>query len=146
MRLRPVVLALASLPALAACDSYYDDYGYGYGYGGVSVGYGSGYSNAWYDPYWSYYSSYPYWGWYNGFYYPGTGIYIYDQWQRPFRWNDGHRRFWMDRRSHWDRRGHWNGRTDWRDNWGDFRRDRRWDRDDRRRCDDGDCRRWRRGG
>ena len=143
MRLR-ALLALAAIPALAACDSYYDDYGYGWGYASVGYGgsccYGGGYGG-YYDPYWDYYASNPYWGWYNGFYYPGTGFFIYDDRRRPFRWNDHHRRFWMDRRSHWDRRGHWNGRPDWRDNWHDFRRDRRGDH----RRDDG-RRRWRHRG
>jgi len=120
MRLRSALLALATLPALAACDTYYGDRGYGYGYGGVSLGFGRGYYDPWYDPYWDHYASNPYWGWYNGFYYPGSGIFIYDRWRRPFRWSDRHRRFWMDRRSHWERRGDWNGRREWRDNWRDF--------------------------
>ena len=34
MRLRFALLVLATIPALAACDSYYDDYGYGHGFGG----------------------------------------------------------------------------------------------------------------
>src|SRR5687768_164212 len=149
MRLRPLALAFASAVSLSACSSYYDDYGYGYGhgYGGVSVGYGIGYGNGYgySDPYWAYYGSNPYWGWYNNFYYPGTGIYIYDQWRRPFRLGDVHRRFWRQRRSRAHRGGAWNARTAWRDTWSAFRRDRRWDRDVRRRHDD-DRRRGRRGG
>ena len=126
------VLLLAAAGGLSACSTWDD--GYGYGYGGLSVGYGNaGYYDPWYDPYWSYYQSNPYWGWYDGYYYPGTGIYVYDRWRRPFRWSDRHRRYWFDRRSHWDRRGHWQGRRDWRDNWRDFRRDRHDDRRDFRR-------------
>jgi hypothetical protein len=150
-RLSSTALALAAGLSLAGC-SVYDD---GYGYGGISVGYGHGgygYYDQYYDPYWDYYAATPYWGWYDGYYYPGTGIYIYDQWRRPFRWSDRHRRYWSDRRSYWDRRGHWEGRRDWRDNWRDFRRDDRRDwRDNRRnwrdeRRDWGEQRRnWHRG-
>nr|MDP8994344.1 peptidase [Pseudomonadota bacterium] len=90
MAARPVrsLLVLASSLALGACAYGYDDYGYG----GVSAAYGSG----WCDPYWDdcygYYD--PWYGWYDGYYYPGWGIYIYDQWRRPHRWTDRHRRFW----------------------------------------------------
>jgi hypothetical protein len=129
-RLRSAALAIAASVGLSAC--VYDD---GYGYGGLSVGYG----NAGYcDPYWddcyrgyghgygrSYYSQ-PYWGWYNGFYYPGTGIYVYDSFRRPHRWNDRQSRYWIDRQRsfrHVDR----GDRREFRENWRDFRQDRRVD-------------------
>lgn len=123
MALRTAALALASAALLGGCSSYYDDYGYGYG--SVSVGIGGYYD----DPYWGYFQPNPYWGWYNDYYYPGTGIYVYDRYRRPHRWNDYQRRYWTDRRSYWERRPDWD-RRQWRDNWYDFRRDRR---DDRRR-------------
>ena len=133
MRLRSAALAIASAFTLAGCSTYYDDWGYG----GVSVGYGSGYHDPWCDPWygcdddWGYYSRRPYWGWFDGFYYPGTGIYIYDRWRRPFVWSDRHRRFWSDRHSFWRGRGDWReDRREFRDNWRDFRRDRRMDRRD----------------
>jgi hypothetical protein len=138
VRLRTAVLLVAAGLGLSACG--YDRYGYGYG--GLSVGYGSaGYC----DPYWDdcYYGrggGYdPWYGWYGDYYYPGFGIYVYDRYRRPHRWNDDHRRYWEGRRSRyggrdwndrrwerwdgWDRsgRGDWrtggrgDGRSDWRD-------------------------------
>ena len=83
-----IVVTLAGA-GLSACT--HDDYGYGYG--GVSVGYGSaGYYDP-YDDYHGYYSANPYWGWYGDYYYPGSGLYIYDRYRRPHRWNDNHRRY-----------------------------------------------------
>ena len=131
MRLRSALLILASAASLTACSSYYDDYGYG----GVSVGFGTGYYNGglyghgyygggyydpWFDPYWSFYSSYPYWGWYNGFYYPGTGVFVYDHWRRRHHWDDDHRSHWTERRRHWEGRGGRTSRGEWRENWRDF--------------------------
>lgn len=90
----------------------------GYGYSGVAVGYGTGgyygdgYGYA--DPYYGGYGygAYPsYFGWYGDYYYPGTGIYVYDQWRRPYRWNDSQRRYWEGRRNNW--RGDRNFRNDW---------------------------------
>jgi len=100
--LKPVLIA-AALGGAAAAGGCADDRGYGYT--GVSLGYGS----SWGDPYW---------GWYDSYYYPGTGIYIYDNNRRRHRWDDRHRRHWEQRRSSWrgDRR--------WRNNWRDFRRRR----------------------
>ncbi|MCU6455793.1 hypothetical protein LPN01_17065 [Sphingomonas sp. A2-49] len=92
----------------------------GYGYSGVAVGYGGGgYYGDGYgygDPYgggYGYgYGGYPsYFGWYGDYYYPGTGIYVYDQYRRPYRWNDGQRRYWEGRRNGW--RGDRNFRNDW---------------------------------
>jgi len=116
----------------------------GYGYSGVAVGYGTGgyygdgYGYA--DPYYGGYGygGYPsYFGWYGDYYYPGTGIYVYDQYRRPYRWNDSQRRYWEGRRNTW--RGDRNFRNDWngfnrppdgrgtpgQQNWGNRRQDGR---------------------
>jgi hypothetical protein len=121
-RLRAAAIAL-SAAAVAGCTTYDD-----YGYGGVSVGYGrGGYYDPYYDDYWGYYASSPYWGWYGDYYYPGTGIYVYDRYRRPYRWNDDIRIYWTQRRDYWDGRDR---RGDYRENWRDF--------------DDGDIRHYRR--
>ncbi|MCC2979260.1 hypothetical protein [Sphingomonas sp. IC4-52] len=101
----------------------------GYGYGGASLGYGSAYYA---DPYYAdagwggygpgYGSTF---GWYNDFYYPGTGVYVYDRFRRPHRWNDAQRRYWQGRPG-WNQPGA-------RANWNDFRRDYRAERRDLRR-------------
>ena len=146
--LRTAALTVAAAIGLSACATPY-------GYGGVSVGsgygYGSGYGSGYYDPYYSYGSGYgygyndsrysrsSYYGWNDGFYYPGTGYYVYDRNRRPHRWTDAQRRYWSDRvRTFYlaDR----GDRPELRENWRDFRRDRRSDdrafrterRDDRR--------------
>ena len=42
----------------------------------------------------SYDYGYPgYYGWYGGFYYPGNGIYVYDRYRRPYRWNGNQQRY-----------------------------------------------------
>nr|WP_277979422.1 hypothetical protein [Sphingomonas phyllosphaerae] len=91
----------------------------GYGYSGVGFGVGSG--GYYDDPYGGYgYGGYgyapSYYGWNDGFYYPGTGVYVYDRYRRPFRWNGNQQRYWQQRR------GGYGGR-DVRDNWQGFRRD-----------------------
>ena len=91
----------------------------GYGYSGVGLGVGSG--GYYDDPYSGYgYGGYgyapSYYGWNDAFYYPGTGVYVYDRYRRPYRWNDNQQRYWQQRR------GGYAGR-DVRDNWRDFRRD-----------------------
>ncbi|WP_298668278.1 hypothetical protein [uncultured Sphingomonas sp.] len=100
-RKRILLLALigAAGIAVSACA---DDYGYG----GMSVGYGvPGY----YDGY-GYGDGY--WGWYGDYYYPGTGVYVYDRYRRPYRWNDDQRRYWQGRGdSYWHGRPGWNGQT-----------------------------------
>lgn len=99
----------------------------GYGYSGVGLGYGSGYYA---DPYYGdpYYAGVGgvggSFGWYDNFYYPGTGVYVYDRYRRPHRWNDGQRRYWQSRPG-------WNG-SGARANWNDFRRDYRAERRDLR--------------
>lgn len=100
----------------------------GYGYSGVQVGYGTG---GYYDDGYGYgapygggygYGGYPsYFGWAGDYYYPGTGIYVYDQYRRPYRWNDSQRRYWEGRRNAW--RGDRNFRNDWN---GFNRNDGRW--------------------
>lgn len=97
--LRTAALAMAAAVGLSACTT-------GYGYNGVSVGVGNGY----YDPYYSGYgygAGYPgygygygyapYYGWYDGYYYPGTGYYVYDRYQRPYPW-DNYKDYWEGRR------------------------------------------------
>ena len=155
--LRVVALAAASV-GLSACSTYsglgigigtggyydpyysgygYDRYGYDrYGYGSYPYGYDR-YGYGGYNPYGSYY------GWYGDFYYPGTGIYVYDRYRRPHRWSDQQRRYWTDRQRTFSSATRRNVR-DLRDNWQDFRRDRR--QDDRafrveRREDRGELRR-----
>ncbi|WP_181814806.1 peptidase [Sphingomonas aracearum] len=96
------LLFAAALGAAALGLSGCDDYAYGGG--SVAVGYGApGYGYGYVDPY---YDGYGYgygalggsYGWYNDFYYPGSGVYVYDRNRRPFRWNDGQRRYWEGRR------------------------------------------------
>ena len=148
-RLRAAGLAVAATIGLSACTTgygyngvgvgvgignggYYDPYYSGYGYGSPSYGYG--YSNYGYG-----YGSSPYFGWYDGFYYPGTGYYVYDRDRRPHRWTARQQRYWTDRLRTF--RGANRGNIGaLRDNWRDFRQDRRQDdrafrnerRDDRR--------------
>lgn len=140
--LRLPALLLASTLGLSACA--YDD-GYGYGYGGAHAGY-DGYCDPYWDDCYGGHGGYGYgdnwYGWYDDYYYPGWGIYIYDQWRRPYRWSDDHRRYWETRRHRFGDRN-WNDRR-WErwDGWdrGDrreWRRDRRWHERD------GDRRRWR---
>ncbi|HEV2596638.1 MAG TPA: hypothetical protein VGU01_15715 [Sphingomicrobium sp.] len=123
MRMR-LVLALAGVTlGLSACaDDLYGPYGYGgigYGYGsygypwGGAYGYPYGYGSG------GYYGSYDPFGWYDDFYYPGIGVYVYDSYRRPYRWNGDQQRYWMSRRSSWQGR---TGTTWTRENWGGFRR------------------------
>lgn len=81
-------------------DPYYADGGYG-GYGGYGDGYGDGYG------YGGYGGAF---GWSNNFYYPGAGVYVYDQNRRRYRWNDAQRRYWQGRPG-WRQNGraNWNG-------------------------------------
>lgn len=77
-------------------DDYYGGYGYGdygYGYGGYGYGYPAGY------------------GWFGNYYYPGSGIYVYDRYRRPYRWNDQQRRYWQGRPGYGQggRGPNWNG-------------------------------------
>ena len=109
----------------------------GYGYSGVAVGYNSGgyYGDPYYGDGYGYADPYygggyglggaSYYGWYNNFYYPGTGIYVYDQNRRRYRWNDNQRHYWEGRRGNYANR-------DVRDNWQGFRRDVRNERRDYR--------------
>lgn len=113
----------------------------GYGYGGASLGYGSAYYA---DPYFAGGGWDGGWGgglapgfggpfgWHNNFYYPGTGVFVYDRYRRPFRWNDAQRRYWQARPG-WNTpgaRANWNGfrrdyRAERRDLRGDLRQNRR---------------------
>ena len=126
------IAALASIGlGLSACN--YD--------GGAGIGYaGNGYANC--DPYGhfdSYYScDYGYGfsnigyggGWHSGFYYPGYGLYLFDNYGRRHAMRSGHRRYWAERRYHWNRDRH---RGDYRDG----RRHRRGDGHVNRRDTDG---------
>ena len=120
-RLLALIVPLSAAFGLSACS----DYGYGYGGRGYSrVSVGIGYGNRYYDPYYDYYGSNPYWGWYNGYYYPGTGIYVYDRYRRPFSWAP-YSGYWTQRRNYWQGRPDWRSRGwDFRDNWRDFDRRR----------------------
>jgi hypothetical protein len=61
-------------------DSYYNcDYGYGFS----NVGYGG--------------------GWYDNFYYPGYGLFLFDNYGRRFNMRDDYRRYWAGRRNEWQR-------------------------------------------
>lgn len=104
----------------------------GYGYSGVSVGYGNGgyygdpyYGNGYYGGGYGYAGAPSYYGWYGDYYYPGTGVYVYDRYRRPFRWNGAQQRYWQSRRNGW-------GNRDVRDNWANFGRDVRNERRDYR--------------
>lgn len=102
----------------------------GYGYSGVNVGYASGYGDGYYgDGYGGYGNGYGgngyggngyygagyggvgagYFGWYGDYYYPGNGVYVYDRYRRPYRWNDGQRRYWEGRRGNYRGDRNWNG-------------------------------------
>jgi hypothetical protein len=105
----------------------------------VSVGYGSAYGGGYYDPYYddryygrSRYGSYggygysPYYGWNNGFIIRHRLLRL-RQYRRPYRWNDNQRRYWEDRRRTF--RGYDNraDRRELRENWQEFRQERRMD-------------------
>lgn len=132
--LRLAALALVSGLGLSGCasDMYGDPYGYGgvgygynygypgYGYGnspyyGSGYGYGYGYGYGAYDPF----------GWYGNSYYPGVGIYVYDQYRNRHVWNNDQQRYWADRRSRWQSRG---GTSSNRENWSGWNRQRGQDR------------------
>ena len=113
MILRPAIIVLAAF-GLAGCSTYDS----GYGHSRISLGYGS---------------SSPYYGWYDGYYYPGTGYYVYDRSGSRHRWNDRYRRYWEARRPS---RGY-------RDNWSEYRQERREDAREWRRERREDRREWR---
>jgi hypothetical protein len=130
MRMRTLGLIAAAAVGLAGCTD-------GYGYSGLDVGYGAfgyadGFGGGYYDDY-AHTTAFtsPYWGWQGDYYYPGNGDYVYDRYQRPFRWNDSQRNYWQGRQNGW--RG---DRREIRENWQDFRQERRRDerafRQDRR--------------
>jgi hypothetical protein len=85
-----------------------------YGYGGVSMGYG-GYADGYgyggpYDGYGYGYGYAPgYFGWSGDYYYPGSGIYVYDRYRRPHRWNDSQRAYWQGRRGNAPGGENWHG-------------------------------------
>jgi hypothetical protein len=69
-------------------DTYYDcDYGYGF----YNIGYGG--------------------GWHQNYWYPGYGMYMFDNYGRRFSLGNDYRRYWAERRHRWyrDNRGHGGG-------------------------------------
>ncbi len=68
-------------------DTYYScDYGYGF--------YNIGYTGGWYNSYW----------------YPGYGIYLFDNYGRRFDMDDRYRHYWAQQRNQWQRsRGGYEG-------------------------------------
>jgi hypothetical protein len=67
-------------------DTYYDcDNGYGF----YNIGYGG--------------------GWYDSFWYPGYGMYLFDNYGRRFNMSDNYRRYWGERRHQWYRDNHGRG-------------------------------------
>jgi hypothetical protein len=141
IRARAMLATLAAATSLAGCTMLG-------GYGGVSIGSGQGhYDDDYYgDPYYGdpYYGS-SYYGWYDDFYYPGLGAHVYDRGGQRHGWNDKHRRHWEARRAGV------RDRRDLRENWSDYRRDRRADnrdgwREDRRDGQEGRRDGWRERG
>lgn len=117
-----LILAGLAAAALAGCSD-----GAGYNQVGFASGFGGGYG---------YPAGY---GWYGDYYYPGTGVYVYDRFRRPFRWNADQQRYWQGRGQYagpGGRREYREDRREVRQNWRDFRQDRRGDdrafRQDRR--------------
>ena len=96
-------MALAGLTLVGCADEYgYGRVGYAYDYGGPGY----------YDAYYGGGGYGPYYGWYGGFYYPGAGIYVYDQYRRPYRWNGVQQRYWQGRLNGYRGGAEW--RVDWR--------------------------------
>lgn len=112
--MRHATMATALLAAGLGLTGCASEYGYG---GGVAAGYGypDGYGYGGYDAgYADYYDGAygaPYWGWYGDYYYPGSGIFVFDRYRRPVRWNGAQQRYWQGRLSGW--RGH-RGGPEWR--------------------------------
>jgi hypothetical protein len=122
MRIPYISLLAAGALALGGCA--YDEFGMGLGYGGYYGDYG--YSGPWYGDYGyagPWYGDYgygaPYFGWYDDFYYPGSGIYVYDSYRRPHRWDDRQQTYWMSRQQSWTSR---TGTSTTRQNWSGFSR------------------------
>ncbi len=132
-RLAIAAVAAAGALALSGCaDDMYGPYGYGSPYGYSAYGYGNPYGYG-YSPYANYGYGYPYggyygydafdpFGWYGDFYYPGAGIYVYDQYRNRRVWNGDQQRYWMNRRSTWQSHGGTAGTTGTRENWSGFSR------------------------
>ena len=118
MRIPYISLVAAGALALGGCA--YDSYGMGFGYGAGYGGYYGDYGGSYYSDY-AYGYGAPYFGWYDDFYYPGTGIYVYDSYRRPHRWNDRQRGYWTGRQREVMRSGH---NATVRENWSGFSRRR----------------------
>lgn len=116
----------------------------GYGYGGAGVGYasdpyyGGGYGDGYYGAGFGGVNSY--YGWSGDYYYPGSGVFVYDRYRRPYRWNGAQQRYWQGRRGNYRGAGNWGNfargnspaaqayRQDRRGDNRAFRQDRRQDR------------------
>ena len=131
LNLRNAALALVAGLGLGGCAyGPYGGLGVGVGYGNNGYygnsGYYGGYGSYGYSPY-GYNAGYGYspYGWYDGFYYPGTGYYVYDSYRRPHRWSSVQQRYWLERQRRYRASNPRN--VEIRQNWRDFRRDRRGD-------------------
>jgi hypothetical protein len=129
--LKRIAIAACGIAAAVGLTGCVDDYGYGrssYGvYGGYGAGYGDGYGYGpgYYDGGYGYAGSF---GWYGDYYYPGTGVYVYDRYRRPHRWNSAQQRYWLGRRNYAYGGVRPQDRREIRQNWGAFRQDRQGDR------------------
>lgn len=54
-------------------------------------------------------SGYGYDGWYGDYYDPGSGLYVFDRYRRPYRWTEDQRRYWEARRASGHGRPAWGG-------------------------------------
>ena len=125
---RKTAIAALAIGLAAGLSGCVDDYGYG----GVGVGYaapppgyyGDGvyedgpYGDGLYGGYggygdYGYGFGASYFGWYGDYYYPGSGIYVYDRYRRPYRWNGDQQRYWSGRQQYrgagYTGRGNWGG-------------------------------------
>ncbi len=82
-----------------ASDGYYDEYDDGYGcdpYGGYNAyydcDYGQGFGNIGFGG-----------GWYENYYYPGYGIFLFDNGGRRYPMRERYRRYWGEKRHSWYR-------------------------------------------
>lgn len=124
---RPLSLTLGALATTTLGGCYYGDV-YGAGYGGASYACGSSYYD--YDPY-AYADGYGYdcydaadygsgflsigfgGGWYDDYFYPGYGLWMYDNYRNRYPLNGRYLNYWGGRRAWWkhrrdrdDRHGH----------------------------------------
>lgn len=96
-----------------ASDGYYDEYDDGYGcdpYGGYNAYYdcdfGQGFGNIGFGG-----------GWYDNYYYPGYGIFLFDNGGRRYPMREQYRRYWGEMRHNWYRGHRGRDRVDGRYQW-----------------------------